>query len=93
MEQVEGLAAYQLRQNEAGDCHLLAVGGRERDLRDELRELYGPGVSFTVSPDTAIPPELSGKHRLAIRETPLDAAQFLTPHPIVRSQTSARPAK
>jgi phenylacetate-coenzyme A ligase PaaK-like adenylate-forming protein len=93
MEQVEGLAAYQLRQNEAGDCHLLAVGGRERDLHDELRELYGPGVSFTVSPNTAIPPELSGKHRLAIRETPLDAAQFLAPHPIVRSQTSARPAK
>lgn len=68
LSRVEDLAAYQLRQDAAGRCRLLAVGGRERDLADALRELYGPGAEIAISPVEAIPPELSGKHRLAIGE-------------------------
>ncbi len=77
---VEGLEQYQLVQSTPRNVRLALVGedGREKrvigDAADVLRDVFGRGVTVTVTAATSLRPEKSGKFLLARRDFPLDPA-------------------
>ena len=71
---VEGIAHYQLRQSEPGDCDLQFIPDREVPSAEELNGLTGQienllqlGNKITVSVVEKLPPLTSGKFRLTGR--------------------------
>ena len=72
--EVKGIAHYQLRQNEAGDCELQFIPDREVPGVDELKEVTGQIENLlrlenkiVVSAVEKLPPLTSGKFRLTCR--------------------------
>jgi phenylacetate-CoA ligase len=75
---VEGLEQYQLVQATPRSVQLAVIGeeGRQkrvaRDAGDILRDVFGPGVTVTVSAVPVLQPERSGKFLLSKRDFPID---------------------
>jgi hypothetical protein len=71
---VSGMAHYQLRQNEAGDCDLQFIAEREapdaeglKCLTERIESLLQLENKITVSVVEKLPPLTSGKFRLTFR--------------------------
>ncbi len=92
---VDGLRQYQLIQEASGGLVLRCravrpATGMELALRRALSGLFGVASPLEIAFVDAIPPEVSGKHRLTIARQPLDYAALLEPDGERISQWRAR---